>query len=164
MKVYAGPCPRSCLSVLTALLFSFLSPAHHAQEISLLLVSRVSLLCDLLVWWSSFREFPASPLLPRETLLCRQRASQVVVFFNSTPGRSQGGCAPVSVSEAASWTCSCSVLPGLPLGSEPCWRFLSSSPFEADGEALAHTCKRDLTAAPHSPPSPHVVVTIPVGW
>lgn len=46
VEVYAELCPGSCLSILTALLFSFLSPAHGAQEISLLLVSRVSLLCD----------------------------------------------------------------------------------------------------------------------
>lgn len=67
MKVYAGPCPRSCLSVLTALLFSFLSPAHHVQEISLLLVSRVSLLCHLFLSGGVAVE---SSLLP---LFCLER-------------------------------------------------------------------------------------------
>jgi len=38
------------VSVLTALLFSFSVPSMVAQEISLLLVSRVSLLCDPFVW------------------------------------------------------------------------------------------------------------------
>lgn len=67
MGVYAEPHPGSCLSVLTALLFSFLSPALGAQEISLLLVSRVSLLCDPLLSGGVALE---SSLLP---LFCLER-------------------------------------------------------------------------------------------
>lgn len=92
MEVYAGPCPRSCLSVLTALLFSFLSPAHHAQEISLLLVSRVSLLCDLLLSGGVALE---SSLLP---LFCLERPFFVGFtsgcFLQFHPWEKPGGLCP----------------------------------------------------------------------
>lgn len=75
----------------------------------------------------------------------------MIVFLSSIPGRSQGGCAHVSVSGAASWTCSCTcfarvtsavgaLLEAVPaLGSSHPWRPM---------EKPWHTCRRDLVAVP----------------
>lgn len=83
------------VSVLTALLFSFSLLPVGAQEISLLLVSRVSLLCDLLLSGEVALE---SSLLP---LFCLERPffggrglHTMIVFPSSIPGRCQAGWCP----------------------------------------------------------------------
>lgn len=130
---------RSCLSVLTALLFSFLSCPSCPGDLSVASFQSKFVVRPPLVWWISFRELPASPLLPRATLPCRQRASQVIVFFSSIPGRSQGGCAPLSVSEAAPWTCSCTCFTRVVCGVRALLEVPLLLTLRGRWKALAHT-------------------------
>lgn len=122
MEVYAEPCPGSCLSVLTELLFSFLSPAHGAQGISLLLVSRVSLLCDLLLSGGVALESSLLPLFCLERPFVGRELHKGL--FSSVPslGEARGAvpmCQSLGLHHGPALA---AVLAGLPLGSEPCSR------------------------------------------
>lgn len=84
------------IPVLMALLFSFSLLPLGAQEISLLLVSRVSLVCDpLLSGEVAFRELPPSFVSRRENLLLGGTGVHTrISFLSYSPGRWQGGWHP----------------------------------------------------------------------
>lgn len=139
MEVYAEPCPGSCLSVLTALLFSFLSPAHGAQEISLLLVSRVSLLCGLLLSGGVALESSLLPLSCLESPFVDRELHKWL--FSSVPSLREA-CRAVPMCQSLRLPHGPALAPVLPRLSISGVRallegFLSS--LEADEEVLAHT-------------------------
>lgn len=79
----AGRAASLCFnSVLTAFLFSFSLLPMGAQEISLLLVSRVSLLCGHLLSGEVGLESSFLPLFSLETLLGGRGLHTVIIFLS----------------------------------------------------------------------------------
>lgn len=112
------------VSVLTALLFSFSLLPVGAQEISLLLVSRVSLLCDPLLPGEVAVESSLFPFFRLDRpCFGGQRASRYGPFSQLHPWEMPEGVVPMwQPLRLHHGPTLASVLSGFPLGSEPCCR------------------------------------------
>lgn len=140
------------VSVLTALLFSFSLLPVGAQEISLLLVSRVSLLCDPLLPGEVALESSLLPFFCLERpCFGGQRASSYGPFSVMPLGDAGGTGAHVAASEAASRTCSCTCFIRVPSGVRALLQAVpalgSSRPWRTMGKPW-HTHRRDLVTVP----------------